>query len=89
MLRIHITVSGIVQGVGFRRFVQTFAKRLELAGYTRNLENGDVEIEVEGVEPNIAAFIQHVERGPSTAKVTSVDSMDLPLKHDSGFSIVK
>ena len=88
MLRLRITVHGIVQGVGYRRFVRTFAKRLELGGFVRNLPDGSVEIEAEGVEPNIAAFIQHVERGPATGKVTSIESNDLPLKNETEFLIL-
>ncbi|CUT02300.1 Acylphosphatase, partial [Candidatus Kryptonium thompsonii] len=44
----HIIVKGLVQGVGFRWFVQKHANHLGLKGWTRNLSNGDVEIEVEG-----------------------------------------
>jgi acylphosphatase len=87
MLRLRITVHGIVQGVGFRRFVKTFAKRLEIGGFARNLPDGSVEIEAEGVEHNLAAFIQHVERGPATGKVTSIESEEIPLKHETVFSI--
>ncbi|HET6512303.1 MAG TPA: acylphosphatase [Candidatus Kapabacteria bacterium] len=87
MLRLHITVHGIVQGVGYRRFVKTFAKRLELGGFARNLPDGSVEIEAEGLEHNLAAFIQHVERGPSIGKVTSIESRELPLRHETEFVI--
>jgi acylphosphatase len=87
MLRLRITVHGIVQGVGYRRFVKTFAKRLELGGFTRNLPDGSVEIEAEGIEHNLAAFIQHVERGPATGKVTSIESEELPLKGEKEFVI--
>ena len=87
MLRLRIIVHGIVQGVGFRRFVKTFAKRLEIGGVTRNLPDGSVEIEAEGIEHHLAAFIQHVERGPATGKVTSIESEELPLKGDTEFTI--
>ena len=46
--RYRVTFSGRVQKVGFRLEVCELAKRLELTGYCRNLENGDVETEIQG-----------------------------------------
>jgi acylphosphatase len=43
----HVTVTGVVQGVGFRPFVDRLARRHALAGWVRNTA-GSVEIEVEG-----------------------------------------
>ncbi len=46
MPRYNIIVSGRVQGVGFRYFVQTLAGRLNLKGWVKNLDNGDVQMEL-------------------------------------------
>jgi acylphosphatase len=67
-----IIVSGIVQGVGFRYFVYETAKSFNLKGYTRNLFSGEVEIEVEGDEGIINAFIKEVKVGPRFANVTNI-----------------
>ncbi len=67
-----ITVKGLVQGVGFRYFVFSVATKLSLRGYTRNLFNGDVEIEVEGNRSAIEALIKEVKVGPRMSRVTDL-----------------
>ncbi|MBN2009930.1 acylphosphatase [candidate division KSB1 bacterium] len=69
----HITVTGIVQGVGFRWFVERGAKKLGLCGYVKNVPNGNVEIDVEGDEGLIIELIQMVKVGNSHSRVTGVD----------------
>ena len=56
MRRLGITVTGIVQGVGFRPFVYKLARRFQLTGWVLNNSNG-VEMEVEGKEASLEAFI--------------------------------
>lgn len=62
-LRVHIIAKGRVQGVGFRFSAWQKAMEYDLTGYARNLTNGDVELEVEGSESNIEAFIKDLEAG--------------------------
>jgi len=68
----HIIVSGLVQGVGFRFFVQRHASRLGVKGFVRNLYSGDVEIEVEGDRSIIEVLIKEVRVGPRAARVRDV-----------------
>lgn len=49
MKRYYIIYSGQVQGVGFRWRLTQIARKYNLTGYVRNLSNGDVETEVQGV----------------------------------------
>ena len=53
--------SGHVQGVGFRYSVLQVAKEFEVAGYVRNLADGRVQLEAEGTEREIAAFVDAVQ----------------------------
>jgi len=69
----HIYVSGRVQGVGYRDFTQRRAEGLQLKGYTRNLPDGRVEIEVEGERARIEELVQILWQGPPRSKVTSVE----------------
>jgi acylphosphatase len=71
-VRVHVSVSGLVQGVGFRYFVFHKAISLTLAGYVRNLFSGDVEIEAEGDRSLVEEFIKHVKVGPRAAHVTDI-----------------
>lgn len=68
-VRAEITVSGLVQGVGFRHFVITNAEEMELKGYTKNLNNGDVEIVAEGPKERIDVLFNKVKIGPMHAQV--------------------
>ena len=59
--RYRVTFSGRVQKVGFRLEVCELAKRLELTGYCRNLENCDVETEIQGPKNKIKYLVSFME----------------------------
>ena len=69
----HIVISGMVQGVGFRYFVQHHATQLGVTGWVRNLPNGEVEIEAEGNQADIETLIVHALRGPRSAVVSNAE----------------
>ncbi len=71
-VRAHIIVKGLVQGVGYRWFVERHAKQLGLTGYVRNLPNGDVEVVVEGARGLIEELIRELKVGPRFASVEDV-----------------
>ncbi len=73
-------LSGIVQGVGFRYFVQDAAERLRLAGYVRNLRDGRVEAYALGTGEQLAAFRAALERGPRGARVTHLQEEPAELE---------
>ncbi len=72
-VRATIVVSGLVQGVGYRAFTLQVAARKRLSGGVRNLDDGRVEIEVEGHRSVIEALISELRIGPSGARVERVD----------------
>ncbi len=80
--RVHVYVSGRVQGVGYRDFVQRSALQLALSGVVRNLEDGRVEAVAEGPEAAVDAFLAKLERGPRAARVTRVDAVPIPARGD-------
>ena len=65
-------VSGIVQGVGFRFFVQRAAQKLRVGGYTRNLFDGRVEVLAIGSPKQLDAMKSALERGPRFSSVSGV-----------------
>ncbi|MDP7056859.1 MAG: acylphosphatase [Nitrospinaceae bacterium] len=71
---VHIIVHGRVQGVFFRASTQTRALELSLVGWVRNLPDSSVEIHAEGDRENLELLIEWCRQGPSSAKVTRVDS---------------
>ncbi|NOZ61230.1 MAG: acylphosphatase [Calditrichaeota bacterium] len=68
----HIIVKGLVQGVGFRWFVEREANKLNLKGFVRNLPNGDVETEVEGEKGFVDEFVQQLKIGNPMSRVNDV-----------------
>ena len=58
---IHSFFSGHVQGVGFRYQVVSIAKGFELTGYVKNLNDGRVELSVEGYESEVLSFLEAIE----------------------------
>jgi acylphosphatase len=72
MRRIRAIVSGRVQGVSYRASTAMVARRLGLAGWVRNLDDGSVELEAEGPDEAVAKLVQWCHQGPPAARVTSV-----------------
>jgi acylphosphatase len=70
--REHMIVSGVVQGVGFRKFIDRTAKELNLSGWVRNLADGTVEINAQGQEKALAELFCHAIKGPARSKVITV-----------------
>jgi len=65
-------VSGTVQGVGFRFFVQRVAAKLAMGGYARNLYDGRVEVLGIGSLAQLEELKRELERGPRFASVSGV-----------------
>lgn len=87
MKHLRVEVRGIVQGVGFRPFVYKVAQRLGLKGWVRNDERG-VEIEVEGEEGALEAFLRALrEQPPPLARIEELKVSELPLFGYPSFEI--
>lgn len=69
---VTILVTGLVQGVGYRYFVDGHANRVGLVGFTRNLPSGEVEIKLEGERDLIEALLSQVRKGPLIARVKGI-----------------
>ena len=76
--RLHATVHGRVQGVGFRYFVMECAQRIGINGWTRNRFNGDVEVVAEGTSPQLENLVKDLKRGSRSSNVIRVNTDFLP-----------
>ncbi|HEY9765873.1 MAG TPA: acylphosphatase [Chroococcales cyanobacterium] len=74
MQRLLLTISGRVQGVGFRRTAQREAIRLGLKGWVRNLFDGGVSCLAEGNHESLEAFRRWCEKGPLFSRVDEVEA---------------
>ncbi len=73
MQRLNVTVTGRVQGVGFRFSAQARARLLGLTGWVRNMPDGDhVEAVAEGPQADLLAFLEWCHQGPALSRVTHV-----------------
>jgi acylphosphatase len=70
--RVHLLVSGRVQGVFFRDHTRRWATSLGLSGWVKNLWDGRVEVLAEGDKDNLEALIAKLNQGPSSASVENV-----------------
>ena len=73
MQRVHVIISGEVQGVAFRANCQRQATALGVTGWVRNLWDGSVEALFEGPSTAVEAMLRWCHRGPSFAVVTGVE----------------
>jgi len=90
MFRVHIMISGNVQGVWFRVSTQDKANELCLTGWVKNIFSNAVEIIAEGEMDNLSKLIGWVQDGPPNAKVDKVSIEWAPAKEEfSSFEIFK
>ncbi|MHB1260804.1 MAG: acylphosphatase [Thermoplasmatota archaeon] len=75
MKRLHVVVSGAVQGVWFRESTREEADRHGVAGWVRNLPDGRVEAAFEGPVPAVEAMVAWCRRGPPNARVDRVEAV--------------
>ena len=72
MNEIIATLTGEVQGVSLRAYVQESATDLGLTGYVKNLPNGTVEVVAQGLPDTLKEFVEYLNEGSLKAKVDSV-----------------
>ena len=83
MVQYEIKVSGRVQGVGYRYFVQKQAQIFQLKGWVRNVADGGVLVMVQGDKVVIDTFVDYLRIGPTMSRVTNIVST--PVKFNEEF----
>ena len=76
-------VSGRVQGVGFRWFVDREARIIGLVGWVRNNPDGNVEVLASGTEEQLAKLTKRLKEGPRASRVDEV------IEEDASDEVVK
>ncbi len=85
---IRLYLSGSVQGIFFRRFVKDHADKKNVKGYVRNLENGKVEIFLEGNSEDVDSMIPLCKRGPQHSQIRSVEEKEERFQDFKEFKIL-
>ncbi len=85
MTAAEITVTGTVQGVGYRWFCHRQATTLNLTGWVKNLSDGSVRLHVEGERTSIESLVPILRTGPASAEVdqVSIQWLNYSGKHHS------
>jgi acylphosphatase len=83
---LHFLIQGRVQGVGFRWFVHREASELNLRGWVRNTEDGDVEVVAAGEDPDLAELRASLRQGPRGSRVDRLVEHTLAESEAQGLS---
>ncbi|MBN2403978.1 MAG: acylphosphatase [Coriobacteriia bacterium] len=87
IIRLHIWVSGVVQGVFYRASTLQHARELDLNGWVRNLPDGRVEAVFEGDSRAVGAMLAWAHVGPTHAIVEGVESLAEEPRGETGFNV--
>jgi acylphosphatase len=75
------TITGRVQGVGYRFFAERVANQLSICGYVKNLWDDNVEVYAIGDEASLEEFKHHLAEGPRSARVTAIEESEAPVNN--------
>ena len=80
--RVHLLVSGKVQGVFFRQALKVVAKKNNVLGWVKNLKDGRVEAILEGENKSINSVIEWTRIGPANSRVDDIEVSNEELKNE-------
>ncbi len=83
---IRLYINGLVQGLFFRAFIKENAERLNVKGFCRNLEDGRVEVFLEGDTNEVNKMIELCKQGPKHSQIKSVEEKEEKFQ---GFKVFK
>lgn len=78
-VRKSVNVSGRVQGVGFRFFVQQTALKMKVTGWVKNESDGTVSMEIQAEPQILDRLLEKIQQGNGYSKVTKMNSADLEV----------
>ena len=89
MTELYATITGKVQGVRYRDYVQVSAGKLGLTGFVRNNRDGSVAVVAHGMPDDLKLFVEYLHEGSLQSKVegVSVEWRTAPVRYDD-FSII-
>ncbi len=85
----EVYVSGLVQGVGYRFYTERIAAKLSIKGWSMNLPDGRVMLDIEGDKARVEEFITELKVGPRMARVSDVTVSWRPYQGRHGEFYIK
>lgn len=86
---IRLFITGSVQGIFFRQFIKDKADKIGVKGYARNLEDGRVEIFIEGNKDNVEQMLAFCKQGPQHAQIRSIEEKQESFQDFKEFKILR
>lgn len=85
---VRLYIQGVVQGVFFRGFIKENAEKLDVRGFTRNLEDGRVEVFLEGDAEKVNEMIELCRRGPKHSQIKDIETIPEKFQGLKGFKVL-
>lgn len=85
---IRLYISGTVHGVFFRGFIKENAEKYNLKGFVRNLEDGRVEVFLEGNSDDVNKMIELCKKGPKHSIINNVEEKEEKFQGLKDFKIL-
>jgi acylphosphatase len=89
MKTLKVYITGAVQGVFFRKFLEETANKLNVRGFCRNLEDGRVEVLIEGKDENVNEMVSACRTGSPHSDVKNIETEEIKHQGFKGFKILK
>lgn len=80
LVQVHLRITGLVQGVGFRESMRVVAQALSVHGWVRNRVDGSVEAMLQGTVEDVERLVQWSHNGPPGASVRFVEVSVAPIE---------
>jgi len=88
MKTVKAKIIGTVQGVFFRKFVKDCADELDIKGFARNLEDGNIEVVIEGEDGRVNEMVDRCKKGPGHADIKDVKIEEMNHQGFDSFKIL-
>lgn len=85
---LRLYISGVVQGVFFRNFVKENAEKYDVKGFVRNLEDGRIEIFLEGNVDNVNKMVELCKTGPKHAQIKDIEIKEEKFQDFKNFKVL-
>ena len=86
---IRLFLTGTVQGIFFKQFIKEHAEKNKVSGFLRNLEDGRVEIFIEGNKDNVDQMLNLCKQGPQHAQIRNIEEKPESFQDFKEFKILR
>ncbi len=86
---VRLFIKGSVQGIFFRQFIKENADKQGIKGHVRNLEDGRVEVFIEGDQDKVDSMISLCKQGPQHSQIRGVEEKEERFQDFKDFKIIR